>query len=121
MHDADPFAILGIAPTLDRQAIKRAYFAAAKRTPPHADPDAFRRVRTAYEELNDERRLRPAWLRAPIDTERLLERWNARFRERIEAAAAAQLASTKRERALALFVERCASVRLSEVGDLNAT
>ena len=33
-----PFAVLGIAPTLDLGAVKRAYFAALPRHPPHADP-----------------------------------------------------------------------------------
>jgi hypothetical protein len=46
-----PFAILGISPTLDAPAIKRGYFAALHEHPPHSDPDGFRRVRQAYEEL----------------------------------------------------------------------
>jgi len=48
----DPFATLGIAVTSDLAAIKRAYFAALQRHPPHADPEGFRRIRTAYERLS---------------------------------------------------------------------
>jgi hypothetical protein len=46
------FAILGIAPTTDLTAVKRAYFSALKLHPPHADPEGFRRLRDAYEALS---------------------------------------------------------------------
>lgn len=63
----DPFAVLGLAPTLDAAMVKRAYFAALARHPPHADPEGFRRIRAAYEALRGEG-LRAAHLRAPIGT-----------------------------------------------------
>jgi curved DNA-binding protein CbpA len=47
----DPYRQLGLAPTLDLGAIKRAYFAAIARCPPHRDPEAFRAIRAAYEAL----------------------------------------------------------------------
>src|SRR5439155_9465721 len=49
--EESPFQVLGIAPTLDLGAVKRAYFAALTRHPPHADPEGFRRLRAAYEPL----------------------------------------------------------------------
>jgi hypothetical protein len=81
-----PFLVLGIAPTLDRQAIKRAYFAQLAKSPPHADPVAFRRLRTAYESLQSPQALQLAWLSAPIDTASALASWEARFGAQVEAA-----------------------------------
>ncbi len=52
----DPFAVLGIAPTLDLGAVKRAYFAALPRHPPHADPAGFARLRAAYDALQSPER-----------------------------------------------------------------
>lgn len=45
------FATLGIAPTPQRDAVKRAYFAALQKHPPQRDPAGFQRVRAAYERL----------------------------------------------------------------------
>ena len=61
----NPFAVLGIAATLDPAEVKRAYFTALPRHPPHADPQGFRRIRDAYEALQGEG-LRAAHLRAPL-------------------------------------------------------
>ena len=70
---ADPFAVLGIAPTLDAAIVKRAYFEELKRHPPHVDPAAFRRVRDAYEALSGADRLHAAYGAAPLDVERELQ------------------------------------------------
>lgn len=61
-----PFVVLGIAPTLDPANVKRAYFAALTRHPPHADPQGFRTLRSAYESLQGDG-LKRAYLAAPLD------------------------------------------------------
>ena len=49
----DPYGVLG----LDRQAseaeIKRAYFQLVRQFPPEREPEKFREIRTAYEQLRD--------------------------------------------------------------------
>ena len=49
----DPYSVLG----LDRQAseaeIKRAYFHLVRQCPPESEPEKFRAIRTAYEQLRD--------------------------------------------------------------------
>lgn len=49
----DPYGVLG----LDRQAseaeIKRAYFQLVRQFPPEREPEKFRDIRTAYEQLRD--------------------------------------------------------------------
>jgi len=49
----DPYGVLG----LDRQAseaeIKRAYFQRVRQFPPEREPEKFRDIRTAYEQLRD--------------------------------------------------------------------
>lgn len=46
-----PFKVLGIQPTLDLAAIKRAYFALLTKHTPHQDQEGFKRIRAAYEAL----------------------------------------------------------------------
>ncbi len=70
----DPFAILELAPTLDPAAVRAAWAAAVKRSPPHADAEAFARNRAAYEQLNTAAKLRTAWLAAPFDAAAELSR-----------------------------------------------
>jgi len=54
----DPFAVLGLEDTADDEAIRAAYLRAIRTSPPDRDPEGFRRVRAAYEQLRDaERRL----------------------------------------------------------------
>jgi curved DNA-binding protein CbpA len=57
----NPHAVLGLAPGATRTDLRRAFRARAQATHPDhgGDPDAFRAVRAAYEELRD---------RVPADT-----------------------------------------------------
>ena len=50
---ADPYATLGLAPTADLDEIKRAYFAQVRLHPPEHDPETFKRIRAAYDQLRD--------------------------------------------------------------------
>jgi curved DNA-binding protein CbpA len=87
--DASPFDVLGLAPTLDAGAIKRAYFAAVTRTPPHGDAEAFRRVREAYETLASADGRAASFLRSPAASlGPRLEALEARVAEAARAAAA---------------------------------
>lgn len=52
----NPFAVLGIDETADDAAVRAAYLAAVRRSPPDRDPEGFRRVRDAYEAVRDEER-----------------------------------------------------------------
>ena len=93
-----PFAVLGIAPTADIAAVKRAYFAALARHPPHADPDGFRRLRAAYESLIAPGGLHAAVALAPPDPGQELARYRQRFDAVLaQAAAAAQRATADSE------------------------
>lgn len=65
MTQPSPFDVLGLPPTLDVAVIKRAYFAAVAASPPHGDPERFRRVREAYETLKANEGRAAAFLRAP--------------------------------------------------------
>lgn len=78
----DPFSILGIAPTLDLAAVKRAYFAALTKHPPHSDPAGFKRIRVAYEALGSRGEAASHLLRSAIDVEAEL----GLLRERHDAA-----------------------------------
>jgi hypothetical protein len=118
MSPDDPFFVLGLAPTLDPAAIKRAYFQALAKTPPHADAQGFRRLRTAYEALSDPRQLPLAWLRAPIDTEAELARWQERFGARMQAASVESRRARDEARAVERLIERVMRMRIS---DLMAT
>lgn len=50
---ADPYAALGLERTATADEIKRAYFALVRSHPPEREPDAFKRVRAAYERVRD--------------------------------------------------------------------
>jgi hypothetical protein len=112
VHEADPFDALGISPTLDRAAIKAAYVAAVRRSPPHVDEQAFRLVRAAYESLCDAAAVSRAWLQAPLDVERELARWNATFARRVEAACATQRAREDRAHSVERLIEHCTRIRI---------
>ena len=71
----DPYEILGIARSATAAALKQAYFALVRAHPPERDPEMFKQVRAAYEQLRD-----PA---ARVETDMLLlERWPASTRRR---------------------------------------
>jgi curved DNA-binding protein CbpA len=49
----DPYGVLGIAHTASTEEVKKAYFALVRQHPPEKDPEAFKRIRAAYEQLRD--------------------------------------------------------------------
>lgn len=51
-----PFAVLGIEETAGDEAVRTAYLAAVRRSPPDRDPEGFQRIREAYEAVRDEER-----------------------------------------------------------------
>ncbi len=60
----DPFAALDVAPAASEAEIKQAYFAQVRAHPPESDPQAFKRIRAAYEQLRSpEKRLEANMLR----------------------------------------------------------
>lgn len=108
----DPYAILGTTPTLDPRIIKRAYFAAVRQAPPHADPAAFQRVRAAYELLSDASLCAAAYFRAPVASADRLARWSERWQSKLDAVCATQRAEQLEARAVAMLIERCTRVEL---------
>ena len=104
MSARDPFATLGIAPTLDPVLVKRAYFTALAAHPPHRDPEGFGRVRAAYEALSSPGALGAAYLASPLDVEAEL----ARYRERFDAALASVREARRAEVAAAAEAGRFA-------------
>ncbi len=49
----DPYAVLDVAHTASPEEIKKAYFALVRRYPPEREPEMFKRIRAAYEQLRD--------------------------------------------------------------------
>ncbi|HDN79267.1 MAG TPA: J domain-containing protein [Chloroflexi bacterium] len=49
----DPYQVLGVSPQATEAEIKRAYFRKVREHPPERDPEAFKRIRAAYEMLKD--------------------------------------------------------------------
>ena len=84
----DPFFVLGIAPTLEVAVVKRAYFAALARHPPHRDREGFQRLRVAYEALMAPEGLAAAYAASPPDLVKELARYRARFDALVTRAAA---------------------------------
>jgi DnaJ-class molecular chaperone len=115
MSVEDPFTILEIAPTRDLAIIKRAYFAGLAKWPPHAAPEAFRKLRSAYETLSDPRACLLAFLRAPFDVEGELARFADEWGARLQEAALRDRAQRRSERAAASFMDRIGRMTLGEV------
>ena len=60
----DPYTVLGIAPSASPEEIKKAYFTQVRAHPPERDPDAFKQVRVAYDQLKTpEKRMEADMLR----------------------------------------------------------
>ncbi|WP_224362695.1 J domain-containing protein [Hyalangium versicolor] len=110
----ESFSVLGLPPTLDPAAVKRAYFAALARHPPHQDPEGFRQVREAYETLSRPGALVMAYLASPVDVERLAHEARERFDAALEKARETALAARAGQEAAARFQERCARMRWDE-------
>lgn len=71
----DPYAVLELPRTATSAEIKRAYFGLVRLHPPEREPDAFKRIRAAYEQLRDDARR--------IETDMLLlNRWPTPMRKR---------------------------------------
>jgi hypothetical protein len=81
----EAFKALGVAPTLDLGAIKRAYFELLKTCPPHLDPERFSRLRRAYEPLSTPAGLAAAYFSTPIDFAVEVARRRAQVQPDIEA------------------------------------
>ena len=86
----NPFTVLEVAPTLEVTAIKRAYFAALVKHPPHADAAGFRRIREAYELLLDSTKRTHAFTTHPAHAAVIEKEYAARFDGRVKAAVEAQ-------------------------------
>jgi curved DNA-binding protein CbpA len=110
----DPFTVLGLAPTLDAGAIKRAYFAALARHPPHQDSEGFGRLRSAYEVLTRPGGLAAAYLASAVDVRRLADEARERFDAALQKASEAAAAVRDAEEASAQFLERCSRMRWDE-------
>ncbi|OPY61041.1 MAG: Chaperone protein DnaJ [Syntrophorhabdaceae bacterium PtaU1.Bin034] len=50
-----PYEILGVPPGADDDAIRKAYLALVRQCPPDRDPEGFKRISKAYEQLKDEK------------------------------------------------------------------
>jgi curved DNA-binding protein CbpA len=72
---SDPYATLGLTRAASAAEVKQAYFALVRAHPPEREPEAFKRIRAAYEQLRDPQR------RAETDM-LLLEPWPEPSRRR---------------------------------------
>jgi curved DNA-binding protein CbpA len=78
--DADPYAVLGVGHTASLEEIKKAYFALVRQHPPEKDPEEFKRIRAAYEQLRDPRQRQQTdllnwqpWIEPPLPDAPTLE------------------------------------------------
>lgn len=110
----DPFAVLGLAPTLDTAAVKRAYFAALACHPPHQDAEGFQRVRGAYEALSSPGALAAAYLASSMNVRKLADEACERFDGAMQRASEAALAMRNEQETLTRFLERCSRMRWDE-------
>ncbi len=111
----NPFGVLGLPPTLDPARIKRAYFAALAKTPPHQDGDGFRKLRKAYEQLTQPGSLALAFLRASGDPATDIAQWEGRFLTRVNEAREASQATRLASRATEEFIGRVSRMRWDDV------
>ncbi len=54
--EADPFTVLGVSPGAPPLEIRAAYFALVRAHPPERDPEGFKRIHAAYEQLGSPRK-----------------------------------------------------------------
>jgi len=109
-----PFGILEIAPTLDLAAIKRAYFTALAKHPPHSDPEGFKRIRLAYEALGSRGEAASHLLRSAIDVETELTLLRERHDAALAHAGQASAANATNAARVARFTEGLAHLNLEE-------
>ncbi len=114
MSAPDPFTVLGIAPTLDRAELKRAYFRGLAQHPPHSDPEGFQSLRRAYEELSRPGVLATAYLQRPLDLSAELVPYAERFDAALHAAAAARQKEAERLVLVERFVDMTSRLNLTE-------
>ena len=95
----NPFAILGLDETADDEAVRAAYLAAVRRSPPDRDPDAFQRIRDAYEAIRDRERRLAFRLFGPPPLERLEDLLEAFPDERRHVEPGSWLDALRRDRA----------------------
>jgi curved DNA-binding protein CbpA len=69
----NPFTVLGLDETADDEAVRAAYLAAVRKSPPDRDPEGFRRIREAYEALRDQERRLALRLFGPPPLENVAE------------------------------------------------
>jgi curved DNA-binding protein CbpA len=74
------YAVLGLDHSADERAVKKAYFALVRKHPPETDPDAFQRIREAYEVLSNPRS------RADYDAVEQFDRYGTEAAARLHAA-----------------------------------
>jgi len=67
----NPFAVLGIDEGADDAAVRAAYLAGVRKSPPDRDPEGFRRIRDAYEAVRDSERRLKLRLFGPAPLDRL--------------------------------------------------
>ena len=48
---SDPYQVLGVSPGASLEDIRRAYWEQVRAHPPEREPEAFKRIRAAYEQL----------------------------------------------------------------------
>jgi hypothetical protein len=109
-----PFAVLGIPATLDPGQVKRGWFRALARHPPHQDPEGFRRLRAAYEALTRPGGLAMAFAASPIDADAALARWNERFEESISRATEEARRSEADSALISRFVDATSQLAFAE-------
>lgn len=51
----DPYEILGVSPDADDNAIRKAYLELVRRFSPDTDPETFKLISGAYEQVKDEK------------------------------------------------------------------
>ena len=107
-----PFEILGLAPTLDLAAVKRAYFAKLQAVPPHVDPEGFAALRAAYEPVSTLPGLVQAYQAAPLDLAADCERCRVELAPAVEAGKQSLLARAGERQLKAAFLAAMARLRL---------